>query len=661
MKIENMTKEEVVASIQSTINFFKRDIIAHGFFDDVDSIDNFEEENKKIKDNLKKLVDRLQHFKNSDISLYEKILKDVNDIEPFSKRVDECASIELLVKKSVFSNSTDKNARKLAELMKSKHIFDFINRRKKDIVNADLKVFGEFAPYVQLLWKQVKQEELLGLLLYVNSGKAAKDFQKMDELGLSIESVKSQYLYDSFKSSFHNLRIKDGELSFSQKNENSKVSAAYYLDYGVIINDEDKTLHFGFATSNFDTTEQKKQFFEIMNSLTNIMKEPGSYINGYTLKPIYITNAIVNENESSFKQTELQKPFLETFAEELTKDDKNILNKSSFLSILGNLASTDKLKGLDILDVVKINPFISGADTLKEYEAFQNIQKARDYYDDALAATMLRNYLMHTAESLVTVFEKVKVQNDDTVSMHHVHGMVLQHLQNILNASMYNFAAHLEEKDYLSDSFINRVEKVIARYDNVYTNIFNGQEPSKNIGITQFLGIDVERSMKKNLERVMSFKQNKESSKNSNIDAINNSLSEKSITKSVLDISSLLESLTPLLKEVPELKEKDIESMKEAIIQTYTQAIMKPSIPTFRDVLRGVNSYEAKEATLWLKRIQKWENQGDKLRGSSLVKKELMVEILENIKDLSAIKDTVVAYHDSCMEEKNEKLKRSIK
>ena len=209
--INQMTKEEIIHSIQQTIDFLKTDIVEQGFFD-TESIDFRIEEQQKIKDTLRDLVIQLKQYKDADINLYDQILEEVKNIEPFSCRVEDFSALQTLMNKSVISNNTDKNARKLSELMKSTHIFDFINRKKKDITEADLQFFGDAAPYVQLLWKQVKQEELLGLLLYVNSGKATQDYSKMKELGLTVEHAKSQFLYDSFKNSFHNLRVKDDKV-----------------------------------------------------------------------------------------------------------------------------------------------------------------------------------------------------------------------------------------------------------------------------------------------------------------------------------------------------------------------------------------------------------------------------------------------------------------
>lgn len=654
-EISTMSKEEVLKSIQKTIDFFQVDVLEQGFFR-TENIDFKTEEQQKIKHTLKELIIKLKSYKDADISLYDEILEKVKNIEPFSLRVEEYTSLQQLMNKSILSNNTDKNARKLAELMKSNHIFDFINRKKKDITESDLKFFGESAPYVQLLWKQIKQEELLGLLLYVNSGKATQDYEKMQELGLTFDNVKSKFLYDSFKNSFNNLKIKNGQVTFSDKDEHTKVSSAYYLDYGVILNEQTKELFFGFATSNFDTTEQKKQYFEIMSSLKQIVENTDSSIYGYTLKPIYITNSILNENELKYKQTDVNKPFLKTFEKPLSKEDKNTLNKSSFISILGNLSNTDYLKGLDILDIVEANPYVAGADTFQEYEAFQSMKKNKVNFGESLAANMLRNYIINTASDMVSVLEKVAIQEDDTQPMHHVHGILCQHLQNMLKASMYNFAGHLSSEDYLNDNFITKVESVISRYDKVFTDHFMGQEPTKNIGISQFLDTDVRVSMEKNLKRVEAFKERKEdSSIKSEIISLNNNLKEKELAKSLLSICTVLEEITPLLREIPELKEKDISSMKEALTQAHLKMIKTPALINFRDVLNSIDSFEAPEAQLWMKRIQRWEFKKENLTGSALVKKELMIELFSNLNNPSEIKNIVELYVDSCKNEKQDK------
>lgn len=645
--ISNMSKEEVLISIQNAVSLFKKDVLAKGFFD-LQEIDLNSEENIELKERLRNLVLRLKEFKDSDNETYDKIFQEVNNLEPFVGRVEELNVMQKWIGVSVTSDDVNDNARKVAEIIKSTPVFDFINRSKKEITAADLKLFGDAAPYIQLLWKQVKQEELLGLLIYVNSGKAAQDYKEMETLNLTRNEAKEVFLYSKFKSSFHNLRVKDDTILFTDKLETKKVSAAYYLDYGVILNQEKKELHFGFATTSFDTKEQRKQYFEMMSSLKKLTEVENSEIFGFKLKPIYITNSIVNENELNENQTEKQKPFLKTFAEELTKEDKNVLNKSSFLAILGNLASNDKIKGLDILDITNVNPFISGSDTLKDFETFSHISQMRKKFDDEDAALLLRNYLLSNAEKLVSVLEKVSVQNPDE-KMHYIHGYICQHLQSILSATMYGFAGHLKEKYYMNENFISKVENVIERYDNVYTNLFQGQEPAKNIGISTFLDIDVQSSMQKNFTRVQKFIENKNNDVTETVAELNKIMNEKDLASKIVEMSAIVEEITPLLRDIPEIKEKDIISLREAIIQLYTKAMMRPALSSYKDVLSASDAYESPEALSWIKSIKNWEKK-ENLQGASLVKKELVSQIFSNIRNPQEILDVVRQYHVSTLE-----------
>lgn len=655
--INNMTKDEVLMSIQKAISLFQKDVLAKGFFD-IQNIEVNSEENQELKERLKSLVLRLKEFKENDNEMYDKIISDVDSLDPFVGRVQELEVIQKWIGVSVTSANVDENARKVAELIKSTPVFDFINRNKKEITSADLRLFGESAQYVQLLWKQVKQEELLGLLIYVNSGKAAQDYVEMESLNLTRDEAKEVFLYSKFKGSFHNLRVKDDAVLFTDKTDNKKVSAAHYLDYGVILNSDKKELHFGFATSNFDTKEQKKQYFEMMSSLKKLTESESSKIYGYTLKPIYITNSIVNENELNENQTEKQKPFLKTFAKELTKEDRNILNKSSLLATLGNLASNDKLKGLDILDIAEVNPFISGSDTLNDYHTFNNIKQMRQNFDEEDAALLLRGYLLNNAEKLVGVLEKVAVQNPNE-QMHYIHGQVCQHLQSILNATMYGFAGHVQEKYYLNDEFISKVEKIVQRYENVYTDLFQGQEPAKNIGISSFLDIDVRVSMEKNYNRVQKFVQTMEQG-NIDVSNVNSMIHQKDLASKILEMSAIVEEITPLLKEIPEFKEYEVETVREAIMQLYEKAMSKPALQSYKDVLSGSDNYDAPEAINWMKKIKTWEKKED-LQGSALVKKELLSQIFSNIRNPEEIKEIVKAYHFSTVEKINDSVEKKNK
>lgn len=73
----------------------------------------------------------------------------------------------------------------------------------------------------------------------------------------------------------------------------------------------------------------------------------------------------------------------------------------------------------------------------------------------------------------------------------------------------------------------------------------------------------------------------------------NRVINEKDLASKIVEMSAIVEEITPLLKEIPELKEKDVNSLREAIIQLYTKSMIKPALNSYRDVLSGTDSYEA--------------------------------------------------------------------
>lgn len=640
-KITLMNKDEVIQSIQQTVNMFCEKVEdTHVLF--VDNTDDFEgKEDSLLKEQLKGLVDRLKQIQTEDLALYNQILKDVKNISPFEKRVQDLSNIQKFVSKSVISKSTEENSRQLAQVMKSSDIFDFINRDKKDIKEADLAIFGSFEPYVKVLWKQVKQEELLGLLIYVNSGKAAKDFEKLESLDYKSDVTRSDFLYSEFKRSFLDLSVQNGKVNIGYKeHKENKVSAAKHLDYGVIINHDEKELHFGFATSKFNTESQQKQFFIMMKELKNEINSPESPYFNYQLKPIYITNSIINENELRYDQSEKQKPFLKTFAEELTKEDRNSINTSSFLSLFNNIQDSDYLSQLLITDLVQTNPYISGSDTLPIYEKFEQISKL----DSRQGALELRNYLLESSEKLLSVIEKVKVINlEENANMHYVHGMVWNNLGRMLFAAKNNFVGIIDKEDFLDDKFCHSLGNVIKQVKEVYLDRFMGANPHAYVNFKElFYGA---RDIKGNMEEVYEMFESAETRRISQKNQTTINFNEQNY---ILDATNAFKKIEPLLRDMKIYSEDELNTLRERTTALYEMIKTHPAISNVKDLLNASAYPDLRE---WGKSYNKFYLSGSPY-GKVETKREIVRNILENVKNLDDFSDAIKQYHHSYMEEK---------
>lgn len=652
MNVSTMSKEDIIVSIQQTINMFQQDL---NNVDDLlftqDSLDFTTEHNIDLKKQLESLVIQLRKYKEDDNKLYSEIIESVKNIEPFAKRVNESLEMKKFVEKSVISSDTNVNARQLANIMKSSDIFDFINRDKKEIKDEDFKVFGDAAPYVQILWKQVKQEELLGLLLYVNSGKAAKDFSKLNELNYKSKSVRDDFLYAEFKRSFYHLKLKDSEVTITEKSlsKENKVSSAYYMDYGVIVNQDKKELHFGFATANFDTSTQRKQYYEMLKGLKNYVNDESSPYFGYELKPIYITNSIVNENELKFGQSEKQKPFLSTFAEELTRRDRNTLNTSAYLSMFNNVSHNDIFMDLSVTDLLKANPYISGADTFHLYDKFNKISQM----PENIKALELRNYLLDSASDLLDVIDKVHEVDGTEDSMHYIHGMIFQNFKNIFTASKNNFVGLLCEEDFLDDYFIVKAEKVLQRAADIHLNKFMGLEPAKNGGLSDFFANqDIKSSMKSIYNQ---FK--KVEAKRSNINQLPLSLEENSEKINIEKAKKMYTRIMPLLKEMKVFSETQLYHMMDYVPYLYNEVKNKPALQNIKDILNASDESRLKDLGKNYNKIVK----SDAVYVKKQTQREILRTIFENIRNLDELEESIVMYHKDYMQDmKSNKIKGKI-
>lgn len=438
-------------------------------------------QNKLIKNHLKNLILKIQELKNNEISFYNELLKDIPELDYFKEEFEDLNKIKNVLQNIIVSIKHEENLQSLQKIIQSSEMFYFINKKnKKNLLQEDIQIlesFGEVGEYLQAIWKQVKQEEILGIILYIESGKASEDYKKF--LSQNKTTDKAKFLYQNFRKSFHNLLIKETEdyveVKVSPKNKINKVSLANYLDYGVILDKEKKVIHLGFATANYNTKVQQKQFFKKMKHLKNAIQNESHELFQYSIQPIYVTNSFINENKLSPTEKQHQEKFLKSFDKFLSYQEKNLINIASFLSISGNISEIDSLHQLNILDFLLAKPYIVGSDSRWLQEKFQNISQLPKNKQ----SSALRHFLIDQAIAILHIFEKLP--NHKILQISDSHAKVLSHVENIFLSTIQNFnITNMSKKEIFDLKFIQKIKKFSHLYENIHMNKFSYSVPNDN-------------------------------------------------------------------------------------------------------------------------------------------------------------------------------------
>lgn len=463
--------------------FFKEqvdELSAHMQNDSQMSLGGFETINLKnpnVKNVLLKIISSIREIKKKENSFYEDLLTELPILESFSEEVKDLNQLVKYIDSVVVSTNLQDNIKHVKNLISSPDIYYFINKKTDPkVLEEKINKYGGsvfLADYIGSVWKQAKQEELLGLIIYVNSGKANKDYAQYlasNDAGKN----KEEFLYKKFKESFQDLVVKesnDGSMIVEKrsKSNNRKVAPANYLDHGVIIDYEKKEIHIGFATSEYDTRGQQKQFFKKQRILKENFKTSEEF-SGFKIKTVYITNSLINESQDAGNK-EHQKPFLNSFTKQLTQKEKNAINCAGLISIMGNLSSVDRLDGLMIEDFLSVTPYVSGANTEKLEQDFKKIIEKGD-------VSYFRNYLINSAIELLSIFEKLPNNNH---KMLETHAKLLAHTENIFRASLDGFTKQFDsKKDFIDPAFVKKVSEFAKLYEHIHINKFAGAMPNTN-------------------------------------------------------------------------------------------------------------------------------------------------------------------------------------
>jgi len=432
-----------------------------------------QKESNQFKEAVLNIVQVLAKTKKQEVEFYNSLLLDIPILNLFEEEINDLDQLKKYLSNILTSTHHSVNVGNLNGLIASVEIFEFINKKTdiNKLAEKSNKYGGEvlLMDYIGVIWKQAKQEELLGLIIYINSGKATLDY--ISYLSMETKPNKETFLYEKFKESFKGFIVKekpDGTPHIEEytKSSSKKISTANHLDYGVIVDEKTKTLHLGFATSEYCTKGQQKQYFQKYKLLKESLENNLKY-KLFKFKPYYITNGLINENQLEY-QKEYQKTFLNSFKKELTLGEKNLINCASIVAIMGNLASTDKLRNLDLMDFLSVSPYVSGANTYNIKQIFEELRKNNNPRE-------VRLFLIDYATQLLKILEKMKPHD----AMHEAHTKVLMNCENIFKASLDGFYLTFKNGSGLLDkSYIKKVVNFNKLYESIHLEKFQASMPN---------------------------------------------------------------------------------------------------------------------------------------------------------------------------------------
>ena len=468
MSIEQQ-KEEAIEIIDNKISYIKNKI------SDINNV-NDEVLNKEIKQVLLDLVKDIKDIRDKDIIFYNDLIKTIPYVKYFESEIDDLNQTKEYLSTVIVSKDNNKNKEKFAELMKSSEIYYFINKKtKKEFSEEELLALGDLGlikDYLQAIWPSAKQEELLSILLYINSGKATNDY--LEYMSSNKIEEKSDYLYKKYKMSLVDLYVKNDTVRIEEKT-NSKISSANRLDSGIIVDKYNKKLYIGFATSEYATISQQKQYYEKMSTISTNVKNKNSDLYGYKIIPTYLTNSLFNEHDLKIGQREHKKTFLNYFKKELTNKEKNLINCLSILSLAGNIRYSDTVKKLDVNDLLKINPYVAGANTLWIHDEFNEIQKSKSKNEKSLK---FRSFLLKEANNALKILDE-KLSAVETIDLDQNFTKVFKNIENILIATIENFnIKNMKEESIYNNDYLEKLNDTMKLYKKIHKEKFNSSMPS---------------------------------------------------------------------------------------------------------------------------------------------------------------------------------------
>lgn len=628
-------KEHFIEYFESSISNMK-EIMHH--YEEIDEKDL--RKDPQIRHMMVDLIRTIHELRRQDLDYYRNILTQLPQLELFQDEIADMDELQGILADSLLSEDRKTNAMHFAQLMKSARVFYFINKKtnQEGLDEADFALLGDVGlikEYFKAVWPSAKQEELLGVLLYINSGKATEDY--IEYLKNHSEEDKENYLYNQFKQSFKDLKVyrstTDKACVEIVEQQSHKITPASYMDSGVVIDRINKEVYLGFATSSYQTEEQLKQFFEKMRILDEAFSNPEHELSGYKIKPAYITNSLINENELAKGDKEHKKSLLESFAQDLSREEKNRINSASFLAVAGNISMEDILSGINIADFLEINPYVSGADTLWIHDRFKEIKKL----DKTEQLVELRNFLIDNAYSLLKVFEKIP--DYELMEMSDNHAAVLKHMEKMTMSAIENFnIINLPQEKLFDSQFIKKVADIANLYEEIHLSKFSGSVPGKNTllkGKDFYFQFENENSVLSYMERLQ-----KDLAQKSRIREIHQQKANQRKEILKMECDQISQLLTPWFKN-----KVGIFSHEEVIASSLSEILLLANLYPAREIeplLAGESEF--KQANNFIKNYKNWKANRTH-SGENEEKFRLANIVLDNAKDFLKLKQELETYH----------------
>lgn len=452
-----------------------------------------------------------------------------------------------------FKKNTQETIDYLTSYIKSSECFDFTHGKTKESTEELIKIFGSIfgLELSKELSQKVKAENLGRILGYALSGLYTKDLKELEfkenekltpeQLDLFLDKINKSDITASYKYNIENNQlILNIDITKDFANKNCTRGPGRFDHF--FINEETKTLCFGFSTSAKDITKQGDTFAKSYIAMQEFVNQ--EFINGvqnkyygYKLEPFYFMFGRINTHAPVKGTQESGRLFLSQFPN-INQKNRELLAQLPFYSLCQNINDNNTINKFNTL--AKYNSFISGCDTLDIYKKQISLSKDNHFYKDCL---IYFNKILDLFNSTENNFSISATGEND--SLNYLND-VIQSLKN-----MSFFIDEITEEDYNNyfKPLNNNLKKLIEN-----GKIVNNLSLSEKIEfiLHKFSSFDrlnelIDKSKKQNLKIIQqtSFKDNQKLL-NINIDSlyhIDDSLL-KLLTSCVSNISYNLSNYT---------------------------------------------------------------------------------------------------------------------
>lgn len=342
----------------------------------------------------------------------------------------------------------------------------------------------ELKEFFKTLSKSSRQEKMGNLIAYIFSGRYKTDLQdfssKNNQNSATYQEDLANYIADKIQKA-DQLKIHPETGCEIKREETPKrgTAAAYYLDY-FGVNEFDRTIMIGFASTNDDVTKQDTQYWEKLHILRDDLSNKDSnfikanpHLLGFTVKPLILYSRFINDNPSGDQRDSL----MERAFVNLSQEERCQLNNLKLLASFFNLKEdshqityNQKTVYPKIKEMLESNPFITGSDTLNYHHRFKELHASQNTYKE------FNDFVVSELNKVLDVLQKGKYTLEDKLQ---------PSFATILKLTCHTIQGLSE--NMVSEQFkINNLRPLVnlmQRYQDIRDNLFLGLEAPNGMKI----------------------------------------------------------------------------------------------------------------------------------------------------------------------------------